>query len=394
MNNHGIILLVNREDYLIQLVSLFEIHPIVAILGPRQCGKTTLAKQYRDREPEFTEQHYFDLEDPTDFERLQASTIKASLEKLKGLIIIDEVQRIPELFPILRVLVDQEKTDRHFLILGSASRELIRQSSESLAGRIAYMELTPFAYEETHELKNLWLRGGFPRSYLAKNIEQSYAWRESYITTFLEQDIPNLGIQIPAPTLRRFWTMLSHYHANILNASEMARSFGISDMTVRRYLDILSGTFMIRQLMPWWENTKKRQVKAPKIYFRDSGLLHTLMRVKNEYELDVHTKLGASWEGFALEEIIRHHHAAPHDCYFWATHGGAELDLLLFIDNQRLGFEFKYSDAPKLTPSMKISVTELNLDHLFVIYLGSKNYTLQEKVTACGLENYLQQSLL
>ena len=378
----------NRPYFLEQIVHYFKSHAIVALLGPRQCGKTTLARAYGKQLEGEQEVHYFDLENPIDLERLTNPLL--TLKPLSGLIVIDEIQRAPELFTLLRVLVDEESANKQFLILGSASRELIQQTSESLAGRIAYIELTPFTYEETHDLEKIWLRGGFPRSYLANTEEESFDWREFYITTFLEQDIPNLGIKIPATSLRRFWTMLAHYHANILNLSELGRSFGISDPTVRRYLDILSGTFMIRQLQPWQENTKKRQVKAPKIYFRDSGLLHTLARIHDQATLQTYAKLGASWEGFALEQIIQKYHAKPQDCFFWATHNGAELDLLLFIKNQRLGFEIKYSDAPRLTPSMKIALEDLSLDQLTVIYPGHVAYPLADKVQVIGLENYLR----
>ncbi len=376
----------NRQDDLQRIGQCFAINPIVAILGPRQCGKTTLAKMYAETVEDFSALNYFDLEKPDDLARLEEP--QRALENLSGLIVIDEIQRKPDLFPLLRVLVD-EKKPRQFLILGSASRELIKQSSESLAGRISYLELTPFSYRETQELEHLWLCGGFPQSYLAADDIASYAWREDYISTFLEQDIPNLGIQIPALTLRRFWSMLAHYHGNIFNAAELARSFGINEKTVKHYLDILSGTFMVRQLQGWQENIKKRQVKAPKIYFRDSGLLHSLLRIKGKSQLQIYPKLGASWEGFALEEIIRWHHAKPHDCYFWATHSGAELDLLLLKDDKRLGFEFKYADAPTKTKSMLISQEELQLDYLYVIYPGDKNYFLADKIEAYGLENYL-----
>ncbi len=387
LNFHGILPLMNRPYFLEQIIHYFKTHSIVGLLGPRQCGKTTLARTYAKQIGEQQEIHYFDLENPVDIERLKNPML--TLGSLTGLIIIDEIQRIPELFSLLRVLVDEEFADKKFLILGSASRELIRQSSESLAGRIAYLELTPFSYAETQELQKIWLRGGFPRSYLADTDQDSFDWREFYITTFLEQDIPNLGINIPAPSLRRFWIMLAHYHANIFNASELGRSFGISDTTVRRYLDILTGTFMIRQLQPWQENIKKRQVKAPKIYFRDSGLLHTLSRIVDNDALKTYAKLGASWEGFALEQLIQKYHAKAQDCYFWATHNGAELDLLLFVEDRRLGFEIKYSDAPRLTTSMKIAVQDLSLDQLTVIYPGKTDYPLDEKTHVIGLENFL-----
>ncbi len=365
-------------------------HPIVAILGPRQCGKTTLAREYCESISAFPKSNYFDLESPVDLERLKNPML--TLQNLSGLIVIDEVQRFPDLFTILRVLVDNKKLNQEYLILGSASKELLKQSSESLAGRISYLELTPFNLEEASDLKRLWLYGGFPKSYLAKSDEESFDWRSFYIRTLLEQDIPNLGIQIPPETLQRFWSMLAHYHGNIFNASELGRSFGASDATVRKYLDILTGTFMIRQLQPWHVNLKKRQVKAPKIYFRDSGLLHSLLRIKDKEELFCHPKLGASWEGFALEEVVRSQKSIHQDCYFWSTYGGAEIDLVLPLKDGPIGIEFKYSDAPKLTKSMQIALKDLNLKHLYVIYPGEVDYPLSEKVTVKSLSSYLNEA--
>lgn len=365
------------------------VHPIVALLAPRQCGKTTLARMYCEKDPSFQKNNYFDLEKSVDIGRLQNPML--TLQSLSGLIVIDEVQRYADLFTTLRVLVDEEHSKQKYLILGSASRELIRQSSESLAGRIAYLELTPFSFGETGNLERLWLRGGFPKSYLAENDEQSFDWREFYIRTFLEQDIPNLGINIPSTTLGRFWAMLSHYHGNIFNASELGRSFGASDLTMRRYLDILTGTFMMRQLQPWHANISKRQVKAPKIYFRDSGILHALLHIETFDQLQTHPKLGASWEGFALEEVIRANHTSSQNCYFWGTYGGAEVDLLIHQKEGLHGFEFKYADAPKLTKSMQIAVEDLNLQHLYVLYPGSVDYPLSEKISVMGLRNYLDE---
>lgn len=379
----------NREIYLELIESQLQIHPIVGILGPRQCGKTTLARIYRGRQTNTPPLNYFDLEDEYDRNRLVHP--KLALERLEGLIVIDEIQRVPELFPTLRVLADQPDSSRKFLILGSASRELIHQSSETLAGRIAYIELTPFSYPEVDQLERLWLRGGYPRSYLAETLAHSISWREAYISTFLEQDIPSLGINIPSVALRRFWAMIAHCHGNLFNASEIGRSFGKTDTTARRYLDILTGTFMLRELQPWHENLKKRQVKMPKVYLRDSGLLHNLLRIQTEDELYNHPKSGASWEGFALETIIRAYKAPPHDVYFWASHSGAELDLLLFHGNKRLGFEFKLNNAPSLTKSMQISLTDLQLDHLTVIYPGTLSYPLTEQITVYGLQPYVEQ---
>ena len=376
------------RDRFIKLIKRYQkSHPIVAILGPRQCGKTTLARQYCQMSKDFPKSNYFDLESPVALERLQNPML--ALKNLTGLIVIDEIQRAPNLFPILRVLVDNKDLDQQYLILGSASRELLKQSSESLAGRIAYLELTPFSLEEVKDVQNLWLRGGFPKSYLAGSEEESLDWRNFYIRTLLEQDIPNLGISIPPETLRRFWSMLAHYHGNTFNASEFGRSFGASDVTVRKYLDILTGTFMLRQLKPWHVNLGKRQVKAPKVYFRDSGLLHALLRINSSDELLCHPKIGASWEGFALEEVIRAQIDIDQDCYFWSTYSGAEVDLVIPSHNNLLGLEFKYSDAPKLTKSMLNALKELDLKYLFVIYPGEVDYFLSEKVEVKSLKSYL-----
>ncbi|MBU0455408.1 MAG: ATP-binding protein [Pseudomonadota bacterium] len=375
-----------RTYFLQQLHSAFNTHPIVAILGPRQCGKTTLSRQYAASQPDVT---FFDLEDSRDLAKLQDPAL--ALASLKGLVILDEIQRVPELFPILRVLIDQANRQTHYLILGSASRDLIRQSSETLAGRIEYLELTPFSFQEVGEFEKLWLRGGFPLSFLANDENTSNRWRKAYIRTFLEKDIPNLGFRIAPETLRRFWMMLAHYHANIFNASELGRSFGVAHTTIEHYLDILTGTFMVRRLRPWIENIKKRQVKAPKIYFRDSGILHTLLGIETMNHLLSNPKLGASWEGFAMEEIIRAHHAEQEACYFWSTHTGAELDLLLFQNQQRLGFEFKYSSSPKLTKSMHIALETLKLDQLTVITPGNDQYPLTDHIEVFGIEKYIDQ---
>lgn len=305
-----------------------------------------------------------------------------ALESLSGLIVIDEIQRAPDLFPLLRYLVDH-KPDQQYLILGSASRDLLRQSSETLAGRIAYHELAGLRLKDLgpSHWRDLWLRGGMPRSLLAKSDAASSTWRQQYIATFLERDIPQLGIQIPAHTLRRFWTMICHYHGQILNHSELARSFGISDMTVRRYLDILEGTFMIRLLQPWHTNLGKRLVKRPKIYLRDSGLFHSLLAIDSITQLATHHKLGASWEGFALEAAIRTLSKAPASFHFWATHTGAEIDLFWQHAGKNYGIEVKYADAPKLTPSMKSALQDLSLAHLWVLYPGDRAYPLTETIT-------------
>lgn len=379
-----------RKTFLQQIQSLFRTHPIVALLGPRQCGKTTIARMYCKELPTISKENYFDLESSLDLERLQNPML--ALGPLTGLIVIDEIQRRPDLFPLLRVLVDREENKQNFLILGSASRDLIQQSSESLAGRIAYIELTPFSFAEVDQLERLWLRGGFPRSYLAATDLESFQWRDAYIRTFLEQDISNLGFRIAPIALRRFWLMLSHYHGNLWNASELGRSFGASDTTMRHYLDILTGTFMIRQLQPWHENIGKRQVKSPKIYFRDSGIFHALLQIQSLEELRTHPKLGASWEGFALEEIIKANQYRGEDCFFWSTYAAAEIDLIVPQKGGFHGFEFKYSDAPKLTKSMQIALQDLSLKELLVIYPGETDYALSEKIHVRGLKNYLRSS--
>ncbi len=375
-------MLLERTHHIQQIHHGFEVCPIVAILGPRQCGKTTLARDYANHR-QIPKSNYFDLEDPDDIRRLEQPM--NTLSSLTGLIVIDEIQRRSELFPVLRVLADKPEFTGYFIILGSASRELIAQSSESLAGRIIYLELTPFNYLETGDTQRLWLQGGFPAAYLAKNEKASFLWRKNYIKTYLEQDIPNLGIRIPAPQLLRFWMMLAHYHGNIFNASEIARSLGLNYKTVQSYLDILSGTFMVRQLQPWHENINKRQVRSKKIYFRDSGLFHALLNIADKQQILVHPKLGCSWEGFALEEIARFYERLEGHCFFWAIHQTAELDLLVFYQGKRIGFEFKFADAPTLTKSMHSAMELLTLDQLYVIYPGQNQYALTEKITVSSL---------
>ena len=352
---------------------------VVALIGPRQCGKTTLARQIVPPDSP----NYFDLEDPTSLARLAEPM--TSLSTLRGVVVIDEVQRRPDLFPVLRVLADRKPLRARFLILGSASPALLRQSSESLAGRAETIPLSGFSLAEAgaKQQNRHWLRGGFPRAFLARSNADSLAWRRQFIQTFVERDLPQLGINIPAQAMLRFWTMAAHYHGNIWSAAEPARSLGISEPTVRRYLDALTGLFMVRQLQPWHENLGKRQVKSPKIYVRDSGLLHQLLGIRTDKELLSHPKCGASWEGYAVEEALKHFQ--PDEAYFWATHQGAELDLLLFKDGRRLGVEIKRMDAPTLTPSMRIVLENLRLDRLVILYPGSTRYALAKRVEVLPL---------
>lgn len=354
---------------------------IVALIGPRQSGKTTLARQFV--RPDSV--NYFDLEDPVSLARLEQPM--TALQDLRDLVVIDEIQRRPDLFPILRVLADREDLPARFLILGSASPELIRSSSESLAGRMETISISGFSLAEVgvDAMQEHWLRGGFPLSFLAENDSDSFAWRKNFVQTFLERDLPRWGVQSPSGNLLRFWTMISHYHGQIWNAAEPARSMGVSEPTIRRYLDLLQDVFMVRILQPWHTNLKKRQVKSPKIYFRDSGLLHALLGVRSHHDLQTHPKSGASWEGYVIEEAIKS--IDPDEAYFWGTHNGAELDLLLLKNGQRLGLECKRVDAPRLNQSMQIALEDLQLNHLAVIYPGERSYPLAEKVTAVPLSS-------
>lgn len=352
---------------------------VIALIGPRQCGKTTLARTFVPMDS----LNYFDLEDPISLARLNEPMV--ALRELRGLVVIDEVQRRSELFPILRVLADREPLPARFLILGSASPELLRQSSETLAGRLETISLSGFSLHEVGVKVQAehWLRGGFPLSFLARTDADSQIWRKNFIQTFLERDLPQLGILTPAPMLLRFWTILAHYHGSIWNAAEPARTLGISEPTVRRYLDLLEGLFMVRQLQPWHANLKKRQIKSPKIYLRDSGLLHQLLGIKTMKDLLSHPRCGASWEGYVIEETLKL--LRPDEAYFWATHNGAELDLFMIKDGKRLGVECKYMDAPRFTPSMRIALDNLELDGLTVIYPGDRRYQLAEGVNVIPL---------
>ncbi len=349
---------------------------VVALLGPRQSGKTTLARLLVP----VSSANYFDLEDPVSLARL--SEPMTALRDLTGTVVIDEIQRMPELFPVLRVLADRSPLPARFLILGSASPELLRQTSESLAGRMEVIAVSGLSLTEVGESAQSqhWLRGGFPLSFLAESDSDSFIWRKNFIQAVLERDIPQLGSGISALAMQRFWAMLAHFHGQIWNAAELARSMGVNESTARRYLDLLEGVFMVRRLQPWHENMKKRQVKSPKIYFRDSGLLHQLLGIQTGSDLQLHPRLGASWEGYVLEEILKSQQ--PDDAWFWATHAGAELDLLMMQRGFRIGVEIKRMDAPRLTASMRIAVDELKLDRLLVVYPGDRRYALAERVEA------------
>ncbi|WP_048437932.1 ATP-binding protein [Caenimonas sp. SL110] len=357
----------------------------VVLVGPRQAGKSTLAQRFVPR----GHANYFDLEYPPDAQRL-ANPIPV-LDSLDGLIVIDEVQRDPALFPLLRSLMDRSDAPGQFLLLGSASPSLSRQAGESLLGRVEIVEvggfdlaevMGPEAWDQAAADK-LCLRGGFPRSWLAANDEDSFAWRHGAIVQHVQSDLPQFGLGVEAPAMLRFWTMLAHYHGQTWSASDPARSLGVSEPTVRRYLDILTQTMMVRQLQPWHENLGKRQVKSPKVYFRDTGLLHALMGVRTWQELVGHPRAGASWEGFALEQVLRI--SKPDQAWFWATHQGAELDLLMFHGTRRVGVEFKLSSAPKITPSMRIAAEDLKLDALYVVYPGQHRFAMADGIEAVPL---------
>jgi predicted AAA+ superfamily ATPase len=369
-----------RPEEIQTLKILLRRYPVVGLVGARQVGKTTLARLLiRESASPVS---YFDLENPADQARLGDPML--GLKDLRGLVVIDEIQRLPEIFPILRVLGDRRPLKTRFLILGSASPELIQRSSESLAGRIAYHELTGFSLPEvgSGNIERLWIRGGFPSSYLAPTSKASMDWRLRFVRTFLERDLPQLGVFVRSTTLRRFWSMLAHYHGQIWNSSELARSFGVADTTIRNYLDLLSSALVVRQLAPWSENISKRQVKSPKIYVSDSGLLHSLLNLGTIRELQAHPKLGASWEGFLIGQIARLLGARPEECFFWATHAGAELDFLLVRGRSRIGFEIKRTLAPQLTPSMKIALEDLKLSRLVVIHAGEETFSLAKRVLA------------
>lgn len=358
---------------------------VVALIGPRQCGKTTMARLFVPS----SSINYFDLEDPLSLARLDQPM--TALQDLQGLVVIDEVQRRPDLFPILRVLVDRIPLPARFLILGSASPDLLHQSSESLAGRISILTMSGFSLAEVgKESQNqLWRRGSFPLSFIADTEESSLEWRKDFVRTFLERDIPQFGFNIPSTSLFRFWSLLAHYHGQIWNNAEAARTLNVGEATARRYIDLLQDLFMVRLLQPWYANLSKRQVKTPKIYIRDPGLLHYLLGIRSEKDLLLHPRCGASWEGFAIEETVKA--VQPDEVYFWATHSGAELDLLLIKNGQRIGVEYKRVDAPRLTPSMRIACKDLELARLLVIYPGPQPYPLDANIQAIPLSSLAEE---
>jgi len=352
---------------------------VTLILGPRQCGKTTLAQMLGQRQAG----SYYDLESPRDLARLAHP--QTVLEAARGLVVLDEIQQRPDLLPLLRVMADRKPLPCRFLLLGSASPDLMKQSSETLAGRVHFVDMGGFTLAETgiERQTDLWVRGGFPNSFLAASEALSLKWREDFIQTFLQRDIPMLGIQVPAATLHRFWTMLAHYHGGIWNGSEIGDSLGVSHHTARRYLDSLSGAYVLRQLPPWFENLGKRVVKSPKVYVRDSGVLHALLSIPDLAALQGHPKLGASWEGFVIEQILSW--SGERNAYFWATHSRAELDLMVLAKGKRWGFEIKYQDAPTITKSMRIAMQDLRLERLWVVYPGKTGYPMDENIECVAL---------
>ncbi len=365
-------------------------NPVVCMLGARQVGKTTLARELARRRR--GKSHFFDLEASADLARLTADPSLA-LSPLRGLVVLDEIQRLPEIFPTLRVLADRPRSPARFLILGNASPDLSRQSSETLAGRVSYYSLPGFNLQEipARESDRLWIRGGFPRSFTARGNADSLRWRSDFIRSFLERDIGQLGITIPSATLDRFWAMLAHAHGQLWNGSELGRAFGVSYHTVRRYLDALESTFMIRRLKPWHANLRKRQVRSPKIYFRDTGLLHSFLGTSTREELERHPKVGASWEGFIIENLIQALDAEGRRCYFWATHSGAEIDLVVNQGGRMRGFEIKRTVAPKLTRSIKTALEDLDLSRVDVIHAGEESFPLARKVRAVAARRMLEE---
>lgn len=380
--------MISRTNHLMKVLRLLRSNRVVALLGARQVGKTTLAREIAKRSA--APAHFFDLEDPRDLARLSDPIL--ALGKLSGLIVLDEIQRRPELFPVLRVLADRPRPPK-VLVLGSASGELLHQSSESLAGRIAYHELPPLSLDEVgvQALDRLWLRGGMPRAFSARTLADSAQWRRDFVRTFLERDVPQLGVRVASGALLRFWTMLAHWHGQTMNWSELGRSMGVTDHTVRAYLELLEATFMVRLLPPWHENVSKRQVKAPKAYLRDSGILHTLLDIGDQRQLDRHPKVGASWEGFCIDTLIQHLGARREECFFWGLHSGPELDLLVVRGTQRRAFEIKRTAAPSLTPSMKAALESLRLKSLDVVHSGDRTFPLAPKIRAVAFTELLSK---
>jgi uncharacterized protein len=382
-------MLLPRPRHLDELARLLRQFPVVALLGARQVGKSTLARAYAERAGTAA---FFDLESPRDLARLAEPQL--ALDPLRGLVVLDEIQRRPDLFPVLRVLADRPRRPAHFLVLGSASGNLLQQGSESLAGRIAYHELPGLTLDETSgRADRLWMRGGFPRAFTARSEAESARWREELVRAYVERDLPLLGLRLAPQTMQRFWTMLAHYHAQIWNGAELARAFGVSEKTVRHHLDVLGSTFMVRQLQPWHENLAKRQVKAPKVYLADSGVLHTLLGIVTRRDLMGHPKVGASWEGFAIQQVIERLRATPRECFFWALHTGAELDLLIVQGGRRRGFEVKLTDSPRVTPSMRSALESLRLDSLDVLYAGTETFLLARKIRAVPVQDLWKPGL-
>jgi len=375
---------ITRHQYLKKLHSSVENYPVTALVGPRQSGKTTLARAFIGEYSKDAKIHYMDLENPRDLAVLDNPL--SALEPLHGLIVLDEIQRKPDLFPLIRVLADRTPNPAKFLILGSASGELMQQTSESLAGRIAYWEVSGFDLSEidTASQRDLWLKGGFPKSFLSEEAV-SFEWREQFIQTFVERDLFGFGVRISPSQFLRFWQMAAHYHGQIVNFSEIGRSLNLTDKTIRNYMDILTDTFLARQLQPWFENAGKRIVKSPKFYIRDTGILHALLGISSVDELLRHPKLGASWEGFALEQTLRLLSIPKQKAFFWSTYTDAEIDLFLNIKNKRVGIEFKYSDAPQSTRSMTVAMQDLALDHLCIVYPGNRKYEIKDKLIALPL---------
>ena len=380
-------MLIERARHRAAVERLVARNPVVGLLGARQVGKTTLAREVAGRRSGPT--HFFDLESSADRARLADPLL--ALSPLRGLVVLDEIQRLPEVFPTLRVLADRDRRPARFLVLGSAGPDLLRQSAETLAGRIAYYELPGFSVGEVTagQMPRLWLRGGFPRSFTMRSHADSYRWRVDFVRTFLERDVPQLEVGVPSATLDRFWSMLAHYHAQLWNGAELGRAFGVSNHAVRRYLDALEATFMVRSLQPWSANLKKRQVKSPKIYVRDSGLLHRLLNVSTFEELERHPKVGASWEGFVIENLIHLLGVDSRECFFWATHTGAEMDLVVQVGGRLRGFEVKRTSAPQVTRSMHTALKDLSLDGVDVVHAGSETFPLGQRIRALAASRIL-----